>query len=896
MTRSSKLGLCVLLLAAPACVARSDYEALEARSQEQEQTLQAQAVTVRELEQREQALALLADARDQQLARVHARLELAERLYHRAQKALAAWLPRGPDGARIEPPPAKGEPTPGSLPVICLPDRPAERLPIDSAYDADSGRLFLCARLGMLTRVVELDSQTGEQLAELAQYERMGGTLALRDGRLFVSEDGAGIVTAYDLDSGAPVYEARVQGRLCASQPGGPLWFGPIEGGGAQALDPATGVPAMEVRESSYSNGLRRMTFSSDGSAMLYANTYSASVSVLHLDPPRFEQVATVNFNRRAANDAPTVSPAPHGWTIDGVRYSMALEPLDAEVKEREPMVHGRSLHPTRDLALQVRGERSTRLEAVRASTGEVLAQASLELVGPYDPSTSPRVIYDVARDRAIVQLRSYVLLVDLSQLDVPARGELRLPIAAVTALVGGDPVELPVVHGPSCLPELVSPPRGATLSDGKLRWTPSADQVGVYALRVRDRVIGDATLATVLVNVALPIYPLGFPPQWLQADPSGRHAIAWSAGVNRRDTRVAVVDLAARKILANRVLELAAQQFTVDGDDVYGLFSEPAQLIRYDANLEPQLTVAHEGIQSLRVQGPLLIGLKRQGIVALDRSTLRDVWEAPFLQLAQAYPEGDHLVIQDVALLGPQGTLREVFQPLTGLTLRGRSELPPGLRLHAHPRLSLGLALRREDGYWLDAQTFDGQPLASMRIASPIAAARELNRAVVAVGPTCALVSLQDGFAVCPLEPQLLEEAAKHPRLIARPAEPGLTLAPHDGDPVRIGVVVENAHESVTFALDAVAPGIELDPQTGTITVDPKLAWAEFLDRLKPDMRWDELQMQSALRFLGAPPTAFLAAVQLRLQVRDASRRTYYLPRTVFVVGPMADVRAKQR
>lgn len=201
------------------------------------------------------------------------------------------------------------------------------------------------------------------------------------------------------------------------------------------------------------------------------------------------------------------------------------------------------------------------------------------------------RILADPANDRVVVGFGDRALLVPLKALAVGDEPLLVAEIPAPRAAFVGQAVRVPCKPlDKRCKLALKAGPEGMKLSGGALVWTPRASQVGPARFTLRMYHGQVERTETFRLNVAQPYLRLGFAPDGLEISPTGKLAVAWTAG--RRDARggrdeqsrrswVALIDVAAGKVLVGKEL---LYQITAAAVDAHFVYVAPSQAERINA------------------------------------------------------------------------------------------------------------------------------------------------------------------------------------------------------------------------------------------------------------------------------------------------------------------------
>ena len=174
-----------------------------------------------------------------------------------------------------------------------------------------------------------------------------------------------------------------------------------------------------------------------------------------------------------------------------------------------------------------------------------------------------------------------------LSALRLPKEPLLVARLEGSTEATIGEPLNLKVAKlDPQAQPSLEGVPEGMKLEKDAITWTPNASQVGWFSLRLRMKSGSVERAQDVTVVVRRPSVRVPFKSDLLALSPDGKRAVAVAVnpqsdgrGRSRRSgdgqpsplSRIAVIDLEKRTLVAERVLSFTASQaIAVGADAVY--------------------------------------------------------------------------------------------------------------------------------------------------------------------------------------------------------------------------------------------------------------------------------------------------------------------------------------
>lgn len=173
---------------------------------------------------------------------------------------------------------------------------------------------------------------------------------------------------------------------------------------------------------------------------------------------------------------------------------------------------------------------------------------------------------------------------------DEPVVGVDAVSQASVTI---GDPLEIDVKPLSANLNiRVASGPQGAALQDGKLKWKPKAEDIGNHKILIESTHNNLKCEQSVDVRVARPSVALPFAAQHISLSPDGKLAVAWEQpedDYGRKPAgpgRLAVIDVAARKVLGTKDVQKGIWLARINGQGVFVLTMPPATVAE-DSALE---------------------------------------------------------------------------------------------------------------------------------------------------------------------------------------------------------------------------------------------------------------------------------------------------------------------
>ncbi len=259
----------------------------------------------------------------------------------------------------------------------------------------------------------------------------------------------------------------------------------------------------------------------------------------------------------------------------------------------------------------------------------------------------------DGERDRVVVAKGSKVALVSLAKIELPSEPFLLARVSDQPGFTVGLPgkLKLSLVDARTKL-EIAEPPAGMKVTGDTLAWTPTVDQVGRHQLNIGLSHGDISTTQMVPVDVAFPSAKLPFLAGALAVSPLDETAVCWQQqssqdfSVPREEaapdptTRMAIVDLATLKVVAEARVPFRVTAAATDGKQVFVAQQGSNQLVYFTA-LEPakqKSLAASDDVLSLQVVNTnLFASLKTGGIACW---TLPDMKLNPALGKATATQE----------------------------------------------------------------------------------------------------------------------------------------------------------------------------------------------------------------------------------------------------------------
>jgi hypothetical protein len=252
------------------------------------------------------------------------------------------------------------------------------------------------------------------------------------------------------------------------------------------------------------------------------------------------------------------------------------------------------------------------------------------------------RCFADPAGARVLVAYADKAMLVPLADLGVEEEPSLTVRLELPRTAIVDEPLRLPVkLPNPTASAELKDAPAGMTLHDGLLTWTPTPANLGTvsFAIEVRD---GDhSQTQPYVLTVTRRSVVLGFTPTNVFVSPSGKWVVAMAksyreaappgAGgpVSVPMSRVALVDVNQRRVLADRKLLYEATTAAVDDEAVYVAPLNAKAVDKFslnDLSFVQRVEVPAQVLQMTSVSSKVLAVSTDDGILLLASSNLKDM------------------------------------------------------------------------------------------------------------------------------------------------------------------------------------------------------------------------------------------------------------------------------
>lgn len=213
---------------------------------------------------------------------------------------------------------------------------------------------------------------------------------------------------------------------------------------------------------------------------------------------------------------------------------------------------------------------------------------ASARQLVPVGETRRPRGVLgavDETNQKLLIVLGKNCAVVDLRAVKVPEEPVLyAAPVVSADASVGGVPpfvvgrageVSIRALH-PGAAISLLNAPRGMTLRQGRIAWTPGDDQVGPHDVSVVLTSGARTNTQVVRVLVRRPFVELPLPPDDVRLSPDGKLALV-TFGAQPHPAadvpiacRLMLVDLQAHRILADRTMPAFSCEVAMDDHYVY--------------------------------------------------------------------------------------------------------------------------------------------------------------------------------------------------------------------------------------------------------------------------------------------------------------------------------------
>lgn len=280
-------------------------------------------------------------------------------------------------------------------------------------------------------------------------------------------------------------------------------------------------------------------------------------------------------------------------WTFGNLLYS-----LDITEKIRAFAGSPVAIHPQFDLVASIT---SDGLSLERFSDASLVDAIKISNVVDAEPNASkrnssrsrlqtqsrfdPTIQFDLKNHSVFVGNRFQGNWVDLQSYD-DGLSPLKVVQAPskVSALVG-KPLQIPLQLTNAELPpiaklRIAEGPASALLEDGKLSWTPQAEDVGFVEFRLEVVSDGEKVMDSALmtVHVTLPKIDLGFHAKSMDISEDGRRLVVWGLAPGQESRHpahtgpddIAVIDLKTLTVVARKTLPQGVRCAAIDSKYVY--------------------------------------------------------------------------------------------------------------------------------------------------------------------------------------------------------------------------------------------------------------------------------------------------------------------------------------
>ncbi|MDX2132131.1 MAG: hypothetical protein SFY69_08770 [Planctomycetota bacterium] len=408
------------------------------------------------------------------------------------------------------------------------------------------------------------------------------------------------------------------------------------------------------------------------------ASDTTPNPTALRLAPGEGEHAWRLSTQRPERRERePEGVPVVDGW---GQFVGAGTTLYDGQLQAPAGVLPGRAAAAFRDRPLVICVQDAV-ATAVSANTMETLGQAALPAACGWGSveggrrrgsSGQARVLgfADASNDRVILVQGANARVVPLAAMNAAKKEPvLGVAVGPTGSLVAGKAATIALTRADASVKvELTGAPEGMTLSGSQIRWTPGLDQVGDHAVTLTLRAGAGVRTQQFEARVVRDGVDLPFVAKAVAISPDGRRAVAWrfEQDHGRRDgpsSRLCVVDLVARKVLAETSFVQGITAASVDGTYVYVAFNE--------GNVVAALDLAN-------------LGEKHRVFLKHDARTITPV---------------------DGRLVFVEGNGQSTVLATPGFVEAKAGELPPGVRREAdHMRRfgRLGEQLVRLPGGWL--------------------------------------------------------------------------------------------------------------------------------------------------------------------------------------------------
>ncbi len=721
-----------------------------------------------------------------------------------------------------------------------------------------------------------------------------------------------------------------------------------------------------QLKTQTWGHDVRHVVMATDGKWMSLDARGASSPSGAYLlkvdeDQGTFTQI----FGHHDSFGELVAGPANRYWTLGNHLYS-----LDMTQKIRSFTGSPVAIHPTLDLAVSyVSGKLVLEKFSTGASIADAKFP-SAQVSSPsrsHSETFDPTIKYDLRNGYAVVGLETRCCWVDLK--DFTNLQPLRMLVApsGISTLVE-EMFRIPInvtnaELEPKAIIEIESGPKGVILEEGHLIWKPSVEDVGfsTIQLAVKDS-MSQETIDSVALNVhvTLPEIELGFHAKSMEVSPSGKVLLVWGMAVGQENRHPAhpgpdklmVIDLSTLKTLAVQEVPQGIRFATIDDKYVFLAPNSGNVFYRLDHTLKASKR------QFLKSAPLRLVKISATELVALG-----EVIETFDIEKMQAKPTdvgAGHSHMPYIDLEG--GLLQKPYSIVNThsgevLRLHTMSQLP---RVETTSGDSGMHNQRNDQSRGWGRMVVNGNSLANFR-GGQIASWPQSQTCLIShAWPMAVVVSASNNGRMLELSLQycnLTEGTVMHssvfdvrpnngpspnfygernqmrivgnkiclinrdkimiapiPEAIAEQMPLPICFTEKQTTEVEVGgkkrVLLNVAGQTtgVTFSLMAESPGIDLEADSGNVTLDTDELWASTIaaasgehphsmhDGAVPPWQHDEnSKWYKAMTGKVLAEDKLAVQLQLSVQVRDSEGQEDALQFIVLLVGPAADVSKAQ-
>ncbi|GAA4438383.1 hypothetical protein [Bremerella cremea] len=571
-----------------------------------------------------------------------------------------------------------------------------------------------------------------------------------------------------------------------------------------------------------------------------------------------------------------------------------------------------------------------------------------------------PTVQFDLKHNVVFVGTESHGTWIDLAPYseNIAPLKVVQAPSEVTTTVMKPLEIALPVTNAdqePAAKLRIAEGPETATLIDGKLSWTPRAQDVGFFNFRLEVVSTNDEKVldsADMTVHVTLPKVDLEFQARAMEISENGQFLVVWGP-VAGKDSRhpaqpgpddVAVVNLKTLEIIARKSLPQGVRCATIDENYVYLAPNSGTLFYRLDHQL------AGSERQFLQSAPKQLVKFAPNVVVA-EGSKLQAFDTQKMQPVPLNSPQNFALIGENVIQIGSR-----VFDRQTGETLRitptdglptlvrneatGFYRLPDrnqspvrwgrrlqgsslsnskGRQITSWPGGRIGVISERWPMGVLVASSQQGRIVNTTMELCDLVEGLVKHSAVIDVssngnsrgtffnGANRLLVHEQTVLFLNNTEllvatiPTDVAEAMPVPVHFSQDQVTEIALSPSAVIPLRTA----GLREGVTFSLLAESPGLTLDPKSGKLTVEVQRLWDDMTKRITSSgpilpgsrqeasfaTRSNNAQKYEELTGKELPDDKFVAQIPILAALQDSEGQEDTVQFSVVVVGPRKEI-----